>query len=108
MTSEKDQKQERSSQDDAPQSKRQRQAIEELPDDEMEEVSLLNSSNDAKENTDQSKLDKIQSIQAKLLVLQNNIKQEIKQEMANLVKLGVHVSVSRTVSLFEMKFTFLS
>lgn len=104
MTSEKDQKQERSSQDDAPQSKRQRQAIEELPDDEMEEVSLLNSSNDAKENTDQSKLDKIQSIQAKLLVLQNSIK----QEMANLVKLGVHVSVSRTVSLFEMKFTFLS
>ena len=104
MTSEKDQKQERSSQDDAPQSKRQRQAIEELPDNEMEEISLLNSSNDAKENTDQSKLDKIQSIQAKLLVLQNNIK----QEMANLVKLGVHVSVSRTVSLFEMKFTFLS
>lgn len=104
MTSEKDQKQERSSQDDAPQSKRQRQAIEELPDNEMEEVSLLNSSNDAKENTDQSKLDKIQSIQAKLLVLQNSIK----QEMANLVKLGVHVSVSRTVSLFEMKFTFLS
>ncbi|GFH45983.1 predicted protein [Chaetoceros tenuissimus] len=88
MTSGKARKAERSSRDDAPQSKRQRQSIEKLSDSEMEEVSLLNSSNGGKATTDQSKLDTIQSIQAKMLVLQNSIE----QEKARLVKLGVHVS----------------
>lgn len=53
---------------------------------------LLNSSNDTKENADQSKLDLIQSLQAEVSVLQNTTELKISQ----LAKLGVVVSVSRT------------
>ena len=104
MTSEKARKLVRSSKDDAPPPKRQ--ATEEvftgreLPDSEMEESSpmpslLSNLSNDAEENTDPSKLDLIQSLEA-----------GISLKIAQLAMLGHNVSVSITFLFLKRNLLF--